>query len=74
MLPDYPIITKGLAKMGIDHPTDLQEQVLSINQQIENLIITAPEGCGRKLVLILLALKRFSNEEEGALVFVTHSK
>ena len=74
LLLDYAYIAKGLKKMGIEYPTDLQEQVLSINQQIDNLIITAPEGCGKKLVLILLALKRFTNEEEGTLVFVTHSK
>ena len=73
LLPDYAYIAKGLKKMGIQHPTDLQEQILFIPQQIDNLIITAPEGSGKKLTLILLALKKFANEEEGTLAFVAHS-
>ena len=60
--------------MGIEYPTDLQEQILGISQPIDNLIITAPEGCGKKLTLVVLALKKFANEEQGTLVFVSHSK
>lgn len=74
LLKDYQFIAKGLKKLGITRPLDLQEQVLSISGQIDNLIITAPQECGKKLTLIILAIKRFANEEDGTLVFVAHSK
>jgi hypothetical protein len=38
------------------------------------LIISAPQGSGKILAAILLVLKRFFNEEEGILCFVSHSK
>jgi superfamily II DNA/RNA helicase len=41
---------------------------------MDHLIITAPEGAGKRLALLLHALKKFSNEEEGLLVVLAHSK
>lgn len=73
-MKDYPFIAKGLKKLGITTPLDLQEQVLGIPNQIDNLIITAPQECGKKLTLIVLAIRRLANEEEGNLIFIAHSK
>ena len=53
---------------------DFQEQLLEIEQPLENLIISAQPGSGKILAIILLALKKFFNEEEGILCFVCHSK
>ena len=41
---------------------------------MDHLIITAPEGTGKRLGLLLHALRKFSNEEEGILVVLAHSK
>jgi superfamily II DNA/RNA helicase len=41
---------------------------------MDHLIITAPEGCGKTLALLLHALRKFSNEEEGLLVVLAYSK
>lgn len=43
LLKDYSFIYKGLNKLGITTPLDLQEQLLSIPNQLENVIITAPQ-------------------------------
>jgi superfamily II DNA/RNA helicase len=60
-LKDYNFIAKGLKKLGIISPLDLQEQILSLTNQIDNLIITAPLESGKKLALIILAIRRFAN-------------
>lgn len=74
MLKDNNFIYKGLNKLGIIRPLDLQEQILSIESVLDNFIITAPEGCGKKLALLILAVKKFVNEEHGCLTLVAHSK
>lgn len=48
--------------------------MLEIEQPLENLIISAQPGSGKILSVILLALKKFFNDEEGILCFVCHSK
>ena len=54
--------------------TDFQQQLLDIENDIHNVIIIAPAESGKTIALILLAIKKFINEEEGILVFLAHSK
>lgn len=61
LLKDYPFIYKGLKKLGVNTPLDLQQQILSIPNQLDNLIITAPPECGKKLTLVILAIKKLAN-------------
>jgi hypothetical protein len=39
---DYPSILKGLDKLKMTVPTDFQQQLLEIESDIHNVIITAP--------------------------------
>lgn len=71
---DYPSILKGLDKLKIYAPTDFQQQLLEIESDIHNVIITAPSESGKIIALTLLALRKFINEEEGILIFLSHSK
>ena len=71
---DYPAIDRGLRKLKVTLPTDFQLQLFEVSQNMDNLIITAPEGSGKTVGLILHALSKFSNEEEGILVVLAHSK
>lgn len=41
---------------------------------MDHLIVTAPEGSGKTIGLLLHALRKFSNEEGGLLVVLTYSK
>ena len=41
---------------------------------MDHLIVTAPEGVGKRVGLVLHALRKFVNEEEGLLVVLAHSK
>ena len=41
---------------------------------MDHLVITAPEGVGKRVGLLLHAVRRFVNEEEGILVVLAHSK
>lgn len=55
-------------------PTDFQHQLLEVSGNMDHLIITAPEGVGKRVGLVLHALRKFSNEEEGLLIVLAHSK
>jgi hypothetical protein len=59
---DYLSVSKGLTKLKITVPTDFQQQLLEIESDLHNLIITAPEDSGKMIGLTLLALKKFINE------------
>lgn len=74
LFKDYQSISKGLDKLKITNPTDFQLQLLEVEGELRNLIITAPEGSGKIVGLTLVAVRRFFNEEEGILVFLSHSK
>ena len=74
MFKDYQSISKGLDKLKITTPTDFQLQLLEVEGELRNLIITAPEGSGKIVGLVLVAVRRFINYEEGILVFLSHSK
>jgi superfamily II DNA/RNA helicase len=65
---------KGLDKLKIHVPTDFQQQLLSIENDIHNVIITAPSESGKTIALVLLSIKKFINEEEGIIIFLSHSK
>lgn len=71
---DYPAIDKGLRKLKIHMPNDFQSQLLDASENMDNLVITAPEGTGKTTALLLHALRKFSNEEEGILIILAHSK
>jgi superfamily II DNA/RNA helicase len=71
---DYPAISAGLKKLKIEMPTDFQQQLLELDGSMDNLIITAPETTGKTVGLLLHALRRFTIEEQGILVVLTHSK
>ena len=47
---------------------------MEVADHMDHLIITAPEAVGKRVGLLLHALKRFSNEEQGLLVVLAHSK
>ena len=74
LFSDYPIITQGLRKLDIHTPTDFQHQLLEAADNVDHLIITAPETAGKTVALLLHALRRFTNEEQGFLVVLSHSK
>jgi superfamily II DNA/RNA helicase len=63
-----------LGKLKIQVPTDFQQQLLEIENDIHNVIITAPSEAGKVIAIVLLAIKKFINEEEGIIVFLSHSK
>ena len=71
---DYPAIERGLRKLKLVQPTDFQAQLFEASQHLDNLVVTAPEGSGKTVGLLLHALSKFSNEEEGILVVLAHSK
>jgi superfamily II DNA/RNA helicase len=71
---DYPAIQRGLRKLKISRPTDFQQQLLDVSENMDNLIITAPEASGKTVGLLLHTLRKFSNEEEGIMVVLAHSK
>lgn len=71
---DYPAIERGLAKLKVTELTDLQLQLLDVSENMDNLVLTAQETAGKTVGLILHALRKFSNEEEGILVVLAHSK
>jgi superfamily II DNA/RNA helicase len=41
---------------------------------MDNLIVSAPNGSGKTIAMLLLSLRPFINEEQGTLVFLCHSK
>ena len=41
---------------------------------MHNLIITAPPQSGKTFALLLHSVRKFVNEEEGIIVFLSHSK
>lgn len=73
-LKDYPALSTGLGKLGIQHPTYLQSEVLAIKSEIDNLVVCAPEKHGRKLAAMLYGLRKFTNCEQGVLAVLVHSK
>jgi superfamily II DNA/RNA helicase len=60
--------------LKIQVATDFQQQLLEIETDLHNLIIAAPEGSGKTIALVLLSVKKFINEEEGIIIFLSHSK
>lgn len=60
--------------MKIQLATDFQQQLLEIESDLHNLIITAPPESGKVVGLVLLCIRKFINEEEGIIIFLSHSK
>jgi len=71
---DYPSILRGLKKLKITTPTDFQQQLFEIENDMDNLIVAAPAESGKTIALLLYALRKFINEESGILVVLCHSK
>ena len=61
LFTDYPVIAQGLRRLNISTPTDFQLQLLSATA-LEQLIVTAPAGCGKTVGLLLSGLRGFSSE------------
>ena len=63
-----------MTRLQLVTPTDFQLQMLESTQNIDNLIITAPPTSGKTTALLLHSLLKYSNEEEGIMVILCHSK
>ena len=74
LFADYPTINQGLKKLNILNPTDFQQQLFEAADNVDHLIITAPQTAGKTVAVLLHALRRFTNEQQGFLVILSHSK
>ena len=60
--------------MNLITATDFQSQLLEVANKMNHLIVSGPQGIGKRIGLLLHALQQFSNEEEGILVVLVYAR